>query len=163
MGLLTHRPIDLLTHRPTIQGAFGLRKRTLAREYALHILYQMDITGDSASAILARFWQDIECETGVRDFAVQLVIGSSENLVDIDALISKHSEHWKLYRMAAIDRGILRLATYEILYRNDIPPKATINEAVEMAHKYSTPDSGKFINGILDKIMTVKRVSVAKA
>lgn len=120
----------------------------------------MDVTGDPASATLAQFWQDNECETGVRDFAGQLVRGSSENLAEIDTLISKHSEHWKLYRMAAIDRSILRLATYEILYRNDIPPKATINEAIEMAHKYSTPDSGKFINGILDRIMTLKRASV---
>jgi transcription antitermination factor NusB len=140
-----------------------LRKRTQAREYALHILYQMDITGDSASAILDRFWQDNNCEMGVRDFARQLVQGSSKNLAEIDTIISKHSEHWKLYRMAAIDRGILRLATYEILYRNDIPPKATINEAVEMAHKYSTPDSGKFINGILDKIMTLKRTSLIES
>jgi len=123
----------------------------------------MDITGDSASAALDRFWQDNNCEAEVRDFAGQLVQGSSENLAEIDTIISKHSEHWKLYRMAAIDRGILRLATYEILYRNDIPPKATINEAVEMAHKYSTPDSGKFINGILDKIMTLRRASVTKA
>ena len=140
-----------------------MRKRTQAREYALHILYQMDITGDSASAALDRFWQDNNCETEVRDFAGQLVQGSSENLAEIDTIISRHSEHWKLYRMAAIDRGILRLATYEILYRNDIPPKATINEALEMAHKYSTPDSGKFINGILDKIMTLRRASVTKA
>ena len=142
---------------------FGLRKRTQAREYALHILYQIDITGDSASAALDRFWQDNNCEAEVRDFAGQLVQGSSENLAEIDTIISKHSEHWKLYRMAAIDRGILRLATYEILYRNDIPPKATINEALEMAHKYSTPDSGKFINGILDKIMTLRQASVTKA
>ena len=140
-----------------------MRKRTQAREYALHILYQMDITGDSASAALDRFWQDNNCEAEVRDFAGQLVQGSSENLAEIDTIISKHSEHWKLYRMAAIDRGILRLATYEILYRNDIPPKATINEALEMAHKYSTPDSGKFINGILDKIMTLRQASVTKA
>ncbi len=146
-----------------MQGVFGLRRRTQAREYALHILYQMDITGDPANAVMARFWQDNECEAEVRDFAAQLVTGSSGNLVGIDALISKYSEHWKLYRMAAIDRGILRLATYEILYRNDIPPKATINEAVEMAHKYSTPDSGKFINGILDRIMTLKRASVIES
>jgi len=140
-----------------------LRKRTQAREYALHILYQIDITGDPASAVLDQFWRDNECEEGVRDFAAQLVKGSSENLAEIDTIISKHSEHWKLFRMAAIDRGILRLATYEMLYRNDIPPKATINEAVEMAHKYSTPDSGKFINGILDKIMTLRRTSLIES
>ena len=77
-----------------------------------------------------------------------------------DAFIVEHSEHWEMNRMPTIDRGILRLAAYELLYRDDIPPKVTINEAVELAHKYSTPDSGKFINGILDKLMTRGRISV---
>jgi len=116
----------------------------------------MDMTGDPVSIVLGRFWQDTKQAGEVRDFATQLVIGASENLTEINALIAEHSEHWEIDRMPTIDRNILRLATYELLYRDDIPPKVTINEAVELAHKFSTPDSGKFINGILDKLMVRK-------
>ena len=137
-----------------------LRKRTQAREYALQILYQMDITGDPVDELLQRFWSGISYDPEVRSFATELVKGASGKLVEIDVLIAEYSEHWEIDRMPAIDRSILRLAAHEILYRADIPPKATINEAVEMAHKYSTPDSGKFINGILDKLMARKRISV---
>jgi transcription antitermination factor NusB len=120
----------------------------------------MDMTGDPVDTVLSRFWQGMRCNPDVRDFATQLVIGTSENLAEIDALIAGYSEHWEIDRMPAIDRSILRLASYELLHRDDIPPKVAINEAVELAHKYSTVDSGKFINGILDKLMTLKGVSV---
>jgi N utilization substance protein B len=98
-------------------------------------------------------------ESEIRDFATQLVKGTSQNLVQIDALIAEYSEHWDIDRMPTIDRSILRFAIYELLYRDDIPRKVVINEAVEMAHRFSTPDSGKFINGILDKLMTRRPVS----
>ena len=147
-----------LTSRPA-EGVFRLRKRTRARECALQILYQMDITGDHAGVVLARFWQSTQHESEVREFATQLVRGTSEDLAEIDALIVEHSENWEIGRMAAIDRSIMRLAIYELLHRSDIPPKVSVNEAVELAHKYSTPDSGKFINGILDKAMDSKPAS----
>ncbi len=121
--------------------------------YALQILYQIDITGDPVDDVLEQFWRDAEQSPEVRGFATQLVKGASKNLEEIDALIVQRSEHWKLSRMPAIDRSILRLGIYELLYRDDIPPKVAINEAVELAKNYSTPDSGKFINGILDKLM----------
>jgi len=130
-----------------------LRKRTQAREYALQILYQMDITGDLAGEVLNRFWQSTSCDSEVRSFTTQIVRGASENLAEIDALIAKYSEHWEIDRMPTIDRSILRSAIYELLYRDDIPPKVAINEALELANKFSTPDSGKFINGILDKLI----------
>ena len=130
-----------------------MRKRTKARQYALQILYQIDMTGDPADAVLERFWQDTKHSTDIRGFATKLVKGASENLADIDALISQRSENWQIYRMPAIDRSILRLGVYELLYRDDIPPKVAINEALELANKFSTPDSGKFINGILDKLI----------
>jgi transcription antitermination factor NusB len=95
----------------------------------------------------------------VRDFATQLVTGAAGNLAEIDALIAEHSEHWEMDRMPTIDRNILRLGAYELLYRDDIPPKVTINESVELAHKFSTSDSGKFVNGILDKLMSRKGVA----
>jgi transcription antitermination factor NusB len=131
-----------------------LRKRTQARGCALQILYQIDMTGDPTDAVVSRFWQNSEQNSEVRDFANQLVKGAHDNLKEIDALIAKHSEHWKIDRMPAIDRNILRSAIYELLYRADIPPKVAINEAVDLANRFSTPDSGKFINGILDKLMS---------
>ena len=136
-----------------------MRKRTQARVYALQILYQIDITGDSVDVVLNQFWKDKEQEPEVRDFAAQLAKGTSENLTEIDALLAEYSENWELDRMPAIDRSILRSATYELLYRDDIPRKVVINEAVEMAHRFSTPDSGKFINGILDKLMAHRPTS----
>jgi len=138
-----------------------LRKRTQARGYALQLLYQMDMTDDPIDSILVRFWQDVEHDSEVRDFATQLVRGTADNLTEIDALIAEYSEHWKIDRMPAIDRNILRSAIYELLYRADIPPKVAINEAVELAKRFSTPDSGKFINGILDKLMSQRNASLA--
>ena len=111
-----------------------MRKRTRARQYALQMLYQMDITGDPVDVVLKRFWQDTECSTEIRGFASRLVKGASENLADIDALISQRSENWQIHRMPAIDRSILRLGVYELLYRDDIPPKVAITEAVELAN-----------------------------
>jgi len=151
--------VDLWTHRP-VQEVCRLRKRTRAREYALQLLYEMDITGDSAGTVLGRFWQRRKYNPEVRDFAAELVGGTFANLTQIDALIAEHSEHWEMDRMPTIDRNILRLGVYELLYRDDIPPKVAINEAVELAHKFSTSDSGKFVNGILDKVMTFKQISV---
>ena len=136
-----------------------LRKRTQSRGYALQILYQIDVTGDPVSTVLSRFWEDLKCPSEVRDFATQLVRGTSENLAEIDALIAEYSEHWEIDRMPTVDRNILRSAIYELLYRDDIPRKVVINEAVEMAHRFSTPDSGKFINGILDKLMARRPIS----
>lgn len=130
-----------------------MRKRTQARGYALQILYQIDITGDPVDVVLSRFWEDVKSDPEVREFATQVARGALENLTEINALITEHSEHWDIARMPAIDRSILRSAIYELLYRNDIPCKVVINEAVDMAHRFSTVDSGKFINAILDKLM----------
>ena len=131
-----------------------MRKRTQARIYALQILYQIDITGEPVDVVLGRFWEGMEHGPEERDFAIQLARGAIENLERIDELIAEHSEHWEIDRMPAIDRSILRSAAYELLYRDDIPRKVVINEAVEMAHRFSTPDSGKFVNAIMDKLMT---------
>lgn len=138
-----------------------MRKRTQARGYALQLLYQIDMTEDPIDSIMVRFWQDVEQDSEVRDFATQLVRGTADNIEKIDDLIAEYSEHWKIGRMPAIDRNILRSAVYELLYRADIPPKVAINEAVELAKRFSTPDSGKFINGILDKLMSQRSASLA--
>jgi len=136
-----------------------LRRRTKAREYALQILYQIDITNDPCGEVLDRFWQGAKCNPEVRSFATQLVQGTYDNLTEIDAFISRYSENWEIDRMPIIDRNILRFAIYELLYRDDIPPKVTINEAVDLANKFSTQNSGRFVNGILDKIMAYKESS----
>jgi transcription antitermination factor NusB len=134
-----------------------LRKRTKARESALQILFQVDITNDPINVVLKRYWQDRKRNPEVIEFANQIVMGTSEHLVEIDKIISKHSENWDIERMPVIDRNILRFATYEILYMIDIPPKVTIDEAIDLANKFGTVNSGKFINGVLDKIMMLKK------
>lgn len=116
-------------------------------------MFQLDITGDKlTNEILKRFWEGNREDDEVRGFANSIVNGTIENLNTIDSIIKKTAENWQIDRMAVIDRNILRLATYELLYRDDIPPSVTINEAIEIAKKYGTEDSSAFINGILDKI-----------
>jgi N utilization substance protein B len=126
-------------------------KRRRAREYALQILYQHDFTVEVPD--LDAFWQDIqEKDADIVSFAGDLVRGTLGHLEDIDSAITGAAEHWVLNRMAAVDRNILREATYEILFREDIPSAVTINEALEIAKKYASKESAAFINGILDKI-----------
>jgi transcription antitermination factor NusB len=132
-----------------------MRKRTLSREFALQILYQIDITHDDCESSIANFWQNAEreaIEEEVRDFTAALVKGAIENLKAIDNKISQYAANWQLERMAVIDRNILRMGCCELIFRKDIPPKVSINEAVELAKKYSGSEAGKFVNAILDKI-----------
>jgi N utilization substance protein B len=130
-----------------------MRKRTQAREYALQILYQNDLNPEPIEEEFQSFWEehpDVPIE--IRSFAELLVRGTLEHLGELDKVITRYAENWGLERMAKIDRSILRFATYELLFCPDIPPKVTINEAVNIAKKFSQEDSGKFVNGILDKI-----------
>ena len=130
-----------------------MRKRTKAREYALQILYAVDITKDDARDCVRRFWEGSEESSGeVKKFAADLVLGVSDNKKEIDRMIAKYATNWQLDRMAVIDRNVLRFAAYELLYVKDIPPKVSINEAIDIAKKFGGPDSGKFVNGVLDKI-----------
>jgi N utilization substance protein B len=129
-----------------------MRKRTQARECALQILYQVDIRKDPVDKLFLDFWRENEAEAEISDFANSLVIGALKNLKEIDETISAYASNWKLSRMAVIDRNVLRLATYELLFCPDIPQKVSINEAVDLAKKFGDMESGKFVNGILDKI-----------
>lgn len=130
-----------------------MRKRTKARDYALKFLYQIDITKDSVDNDFEEFWQNQEeLDFEVKEFANSLIRGTTENLNDIDKKISGYATNWQLKRMAVIDRNILRLATYELIYLKDIPPNVSINEAVDLAKKYGDIESGRFVNGVLDKI-----------
>lgn len=131
-----------------------MMKRRRARECAIQILFQFDLTNTLLfdKGIVEDFWGGHEEEAEVMEFANAIVRGTLEHLAEIDEVIKQAVEHWSIERMATVDRNILRAATYELLYRNDIPPSVTINEAIEIAKKYSTEDSSAFINGILDKI-----------
>jgi transcription antitermination factor NusB len=136
-----------------------MRKRTRAREFALQVLYQMDITHDNYDIALDNFWQSHsyeQIEQDMKNFTSELVAGVKENLKVIDSKISQYATNWQLERMAVVDRNVLRLSCFELLFRDDIPPKVSINEAVELAKKYSDPEAGKFVNAILDKIKLEK-------
>lgn len=131
-----------------------MRKRSQAREFTLQILYRMDITREDGEAALHDFWsgQNEEIEKPVKDFAVHLVEGVAANLEAIDKKIAEHATNWQLKRMAVVDRNIMRMSCFELIYCDDIPPKVSINEAVELAKKYSGVDAARFVNGVLDKI-----------
>ncbi len=135
-----------------------MRDRTRARECALKILYAVDIRKDSFEECAQIFWKvHPVTKQPIKDFASMLVNGVEKNRDFVDSVISKYATNWQIKRMATIDRNILRLATFELLFSEDIPPKVAINEAIEMAKKYGDKDSGKFVNGILDKINKSER------
>jgi transcription antitermination protein NusB len=127
--------------------------RRKAREYALQMLFQHEFSGDNKEwSAPDGFWSGGEDAGEAGEFARRLVTGTLEHLEEIDGAIQRTAEHWDMKRMAAVDRNILRFAVYEILYVKDIPPAVTINEALEIAKKYSSLESASFINGLLDKI-----------
>ena len=130
-----------------------MRKRTQAREYALQLLYEYDIIKDFPDS-LTSFWsrQEEPVDEEVKGFAEELVQGIVRYLKDIDKKVSGYAANWNLNRMAVVDRNVLRLGSFELLYLKDVPAKVSINEAVDLAKKYSGEDSGKFVNGILDRI-----------
>lgn len=132
----------------------GLRRQS--REIALKALYLIDVTGVSTEDAINIVIRENEFLTKIKDFFLLLVKGTIENKSQIDQLISKYTENWELSRMSTVDRNILRIGTYEILKTLETPINVIINEAVEIAKKYSTEDSGKFVNGILDKIKHVR-------
>lgn len=127
--------------------------RRKGRELALQMLFQWDLSKESFQAVRDTFWY---LNTGVdeegRVFADHLAWGAIENIDRIDVLLARHAEHWRVARMATVDRNVLRLGTYELLYETQTPQAVIINEALEIARKFSTPESIHFINGILDSI-----------
>ena len=128
----------------------GIRRR--GREFALQVLYQIDATHREVGKALDLFWDNFASDEEARCFCERLVRGVVEHSNEINRLVERHAEHWKMSRMTQIDRNILRMAVYELLYCQDIPPKVTINEAVDIGKKFGSEDSGAFINGILDRI-----------
>ena len=130
-----------------------MRRRTLAREHALKILYQFDITKRPIEAVVESYWQAEETkDREIIAYANLLAVGVGGHIEDIDHKISDYATNWQIRRMAIIDRNIMRIGLYELQYTTDIPPKVAINEAVELAKKYGDLESSKFVNGILDRI-----------
>ena len=153
-------------------------KRREARERAVQFLFQHDLNPpENLDAALEHFWnsqrmaaivdeksgkanwgEKVELppptteDAAMRLFADPLIRGTLEQRDALDEIIKKHAKNWDLHRIAAVDRNIMRLAIFEMLHRDDIPPVVSINEAVDIAKKFSTEDSGKFVNGILDKV-----------
>jgi N utilization substance protein B len=128
--------------------------RRLSRELALQALFSFDFNklDPAAGLILFCAQREDELTDMVKPFFLGLVEGVVADMGDIDGLINKYSKNWKLSRMPVVDRNIMRIATFELLKRKDIPPSVTINEAVEIGKKFGTRDSGAFINGVLDRI-----------
>lgn len=126
--------------------------RRHGRELALQALYALDLNPMDTRRFLATFWEEHPSPSEARSYAGQLVEGVVSRRADLDDLIKSKARHWALSRMARVDLNLLRLAAYELLYRNDVPKKVVINEAVEIAKKYGSEDSSAFVNGILDEI-----------
>lgn len=126
----------------------GRRRRS--RELALQLLYQNDLAGTSPEEMFRYTEEYVEAGPEVQEYASRLVLGTLARRDEIDAKLSEQSEHWRLGRMPAVDRNLLRVALYELLYEDDTPDAVVIDEAVEIAKKFSTPSSGPFVNGVLD-------------
>ncbi|MDI9571346.1 MAG: transcription antitermination factor NusB [Pseudomonadota bacterium] len=139
-----------------------MQQRRRAREHALQALYALDAQDREVGEALELVWSMLNNpeyledqplgDEGAKRFADQLVRGTWENRASIDDAIRTHSEHWSLGRMSRVDRSILRMAVYELLFRKDIPPKVAINEAIDLGKTYGSENSGAFINGVLDAL-----------
>ena len=129
-----------------------MKKRTRSRELALQALYQYDLRGEEMLDRVKSFLYGEEPDQSTVEYVLDVIRGTAEHLDEIDHLIRDVAQNWNIERMAVIDRNVLRMATYEIIHRKDIPPKVSINEAIELGKRYSTQNSGGFINGVLDKI-----------
>ncbi len=127
--------------------------RRKAREYAVQILYSLDLNPVPAKEALRMFWDQNPAKSDTVEYATRLVEGTLENKKQIDALLSKHSSHWKVDRMPVTDRNILRLGTFELITESGVPPRVALNEAIELAKKFGTTDSSTFVNGVLDGIL----------
>ena len=129
-----------------------MSKRREGREAAVQYLYQLDIHGDPAADLRADFWKLREGSDKVRAFADALVQGVLSHRLELDERIRKYAQNFALERLTVVDRNILRLAIFEMFYNLEVPPVVAINEAIELAKRLGGQDSGKFVNGVLDKV-----------
>ncbi len=126
--------------------------RRKAREYALQGLYMFDINGGGKDEILSLEWVEGEIKPKAKDFAIELIDGTIKDLTRVDELLVKHLKNWKIERLDAIDRAILRMSIFSLLHVSDVPYTVTINEAIELGKTFGSDNSGHFINGILDAV-----------
>ena len=127
-------------------------KRREGREAAVQFLVYCDLNQGAGVATAADFWELRPASKPIRDFAVNLVEGVLQHQPETDERISRYAENYELGRLAVVDRNILRLAIYEMLFRHDIPPVVSINEAIEIAKRFGSEESSRFVNGILDRV-----------
>ncbi|HUC53079.1 MAG TPA: transcription antitermination factor NusB [Candidatus Cybelea sp.] len=125
--------------------------RTKSREFAMQMLFQWDMSQQDFTKLESKFWKSAKAADKTRAFANKLFEGAAKDIAILDALIVGHSDNWRFERLAAIDRAILRLAIHE-MSNSDTPPKVVLNEAVDLAKKFSSEESGAFVNGILDSV-----------
>ncbi|MEC7520464.1 MAG: transcription antitermination factor NusB [Myxococcota bacterium] len=128
----------------------GSRRR--GREAALQMLYQIDVSGVTAEQAVHSYWAYLGANREGEDFATEIVRGWAAQSERIDGIIREVSQHWRLERMAKVDRNILRIATYELIAMDDVPRRVTLNEAVELAKRFGSEGSAGFVNGVLDRI-----------
>ncbi len=127
-------------------------KRRMARQAAIQFHFWRDAHGGDAPEKMEEFWEFCPAKPNVRAFAQPLIDGMLEHQTEIDKRIARYTENYNLNRISPVDRAILRLATFELLQRDDIPPVVSINEAIELAKTFGGPDSGRFVNGVLDRV-----------
>ena len=125
--------------------------RSKGREFAMQMLFQWDMSEQDPKKLEVKFWRNAKAAENTRSFANRLFEGAAKEAATLDEIITKHAENWKIERLSAIDRAILRLAIHE-LRSADTPPKVVLNEAVDLAKKFSSEDAGGFVNGILDPV-----------
>jgi N utilization substance protein B len=131
-----------------------------AREWAVQLLFQLDLNPGTPDDAMEEFWRRKKPSDRAREFTIELVLGVTEHRDEIDQRLQAYADNWAIKRMAVVDRNILRLAVYEMWYRDDVPPVVAINEAVELAKEFSGVQAGRFVNGILDRaIQDVDRPS----
>lgn len=135
--------------------------RRKARELAIQILFNMEFNPGDPDEICDLVCKNFSPSRSIRVFSRKLVCGVRENIEHLDSIIRRSSKNWRLERMSVVDRSILRLASYEILFMEDIPHKVSIDEAVELGKKFGTEESGAFINGVLDNIL--KNITFTKS
>jgi transcription antitermination protein NusB len=126
--------------------------RTSGREAALQMLFALETTGESPERVIQLFWRSFEGHPEARDYAETLVRGVAAALADVDERLRAASINWRLERMTRVDRNILRLGTWELLERPDVPRAVVLDEAVELAKRFGTEDSSSFVNGVLDRV-----------
>jgi N utilization substance protein B len=129
-----------------------LTRRSRAREVALQLLYQRDLNADVARPVIERFASDRLRDPGLVTFCLELYDGVVANGIDIDQRLSAAAENWRLHRMAAVDRNILRLGTFELLHQRQTPANVALDEAIEVARRFGSAESPAFVNGVLDKV-----------